>query len=101
MSCVRENSPPLDMDVNVTGPLSLPEPSINNSDLMGSVHSSSHHNIMSSTPLAAQQSSLQTESIAGGGNAVGGDNTPATATPPNTGKCKKDDFIKFLRSSFS
>ena len=95
MSCVRENSPPLEMDINVSGPLSLPEPSINNSDLMGSVHSSSHHNIASSTPLAAQISShhLDGSSSSGGGGVggvgcVGGGAACSTpiATPPNTGK---------------
>ena len=96
MSCVRENSPPLEMDINVSGPLSLPEPSINNSDLMGSgVHSSSHHNIASSTPLAAQISSHHLDGsssgVGGGGGGVGcvggvaACSTP-NATPPNTGK---------------
>ncbi|TMW48135.1 hypothetical protein DOY81_006787 [Sarcophaga bullata] len=91
MSCVRENSPPLEMDINVSGPLSLPEPSINNSDLMGSVHSSSHHNIASSTPLAAQISSHLDGSSSSGGGGGGGCgsgggaacSTPI-ATPPNT-----------------
>ncbi|XP_023297113.2 serine-rich adhesin for platelets [Lucilia cuprina] len=99
MSCVRENSPPLDMDVNVSGPLSLPEPNINNSDLMGSVHSSSHHNIMTSTPLAAQpSSSLHAESVGGG---AGAGFTP-TATPPNTEQTKRRRFhpLRNLRRIF-
>ncbi|XP_065367502.1 serine-rich adhesin for platelets isoform X2 [Calliphora vicina] len=100
MSCVRENSPPLDMDVNVSGPLSLPEPRINNSELMGSVHSSSHHNIMSSTPLAAQpSSSSHAESVGGGGAGAGF--TP-TATPPNTEQTKRRRFhpLRNLRRIF-
>lgn len=86
MSCVRENSPPLDLDMNASGPLSLPEPRINTSDLFDNVHSSSQHNIMSSTPLAAHSTAhLDAGSGSAGGGGSGSGSTPQ-ATPPNTGK---------------
>ncbi|XP_073846366.1 uncharacterized protein isoform X2 [Musca autumnalis] len=105
MSCVRENSPPLDLDAS--GPLSLPEPRINTSDLYDNVHSSSQQNIMSSTPLAAHSSSIQLDAAAAGsaGSNGGGEgvtmSTPQ-ATPPNTEQQKRRRFhpLRNLRRIF-
>lgn len=70
--------------MNASGPLSLPEPRINTSDLLDSVvHSSSQQNIMSSTPLAAHSNAhLEGEHGSGSG---GGAVATSQATPPNTG----------------
>ncbi|XP_075165312.1 uncharacterized protein LOC142237787 isoform X2 [Haematobia irritans] len=108
MSCVRENSPPLDMDMSSSGPLSLPEPRINTSDLFDNAHSTSQHNIMCSTPLAAHSSShLQDAGTAGssgggGGPSCSSNNTTPQATPPNTEQQKRRRFhpLRNLRRIF-
>ncbi|XP_058982218.1 bromodomain-containing protein DDB_G0270170 isoform X2 [Musca domestica] len=110
MSCVRENSPPLDLDAS--GPLSLPEPRINTSDLYDNVHSSSsssHQNILSSTPLAAHSSiHLDAATAAGsagsnhGGGGEGVHTSTPLATPPNTEQQKRRRFhpLRNLRRIF-
>ncbi|XP_059226351.1 serine-rich adhesin for platelets isoform X1 [Stomoxys calcitrans] len=111
MSCVRENSPPLDLDMNASGPLSLPEPRINTSDLFDNGHSSSQHSIMSSTPLAAHSSAhlldagnVSSSSGAAGGGGSGCVSPAATpqATPPNTEQQKRRRFhpLRNLRRIF-